>query len=91
MSLEVDHRVGVSRCEQPQKEAYRYSDEKEIHRSACSAINGVSSLCASASIAETTPKRSTTWLLAIALGVVTVLAIVAAAVGGSTAVKRKNE
>ena len=91
MSLEVDHRVGALYGRQPQKEVNSYSSEKESHLCTATAVKNRALLGASIPTGQLGPKKTTTWLLAITLGVVTVLAIVAAAVGGSTAVKRTKE
>ena len=87
MSLEVDRRNDLPIPQQPQKEPYQYQDEKQSRGYAYAVANNDSST----STHQRFSKRSTVFLLATALAIMTILAVIAAALGGSTAVKRRNE
>ena len=85
MSLEVDHRDNLPIPYQPQSEHYGSQNGKESY--AYSAVDH-----APIPSAPTQQRNTkTVLLLSIALTVMTILAVVAAAVGGSKAVKWKNQ
>ncbi|KAL8826306.1 MAG: hypothetical protein Q9191_003877 [Dirinaria sp. TL-2023a] len=88
MSLEVDRRTDLPFPQQAQKEAYRYQNNEKESQSYAYAIadNG-----SPTPTQQRSSKRSSISLLAVALAVMTILAVVAAAVGGSIAEKRKND
>ena len=89
MSLEVDHRDdNLPIPEEADKEACHFS---QIPNGPL-AYHALSSASPSAQDhTQHTNKRKLPWALMIALAIMTVLAIVAAAVGGSAAIRRQNE
>lgn len=86
MSLELDRRDDLPIPQHADKEPYTPQNEKENHNYLYSAGDHD----ASKSLA-THPRQKTTTLLSIALAIMTILAIVAAAVGGAIAGKRGHE
>ncbi|KAL8720403.1 MAG: hypothetical protein Q9225_002723 [Loekoesia sp. 1 TL-2023] len=86
MSLEVDHRDNLPILQQPHKEVY---SEKSSQSHVYPAINNQSP--GPATMQQRAFWKSPVLLLSIALAIVTILAAIAAGVGGSIAVQRKNE
>lgn len=89
MSLEVDQRGSdLPMLDQAEKESYR-TEEREHRVHVYPTHDNASTPPPSSK--EQSRRKGMPLMLAIALAVMTVLAIVAAAIGGSTAAKRKNE
>ena len=84
MSLELDPRCDLPIPQPLEKEFYQYHNEQPLNNN-----NSVSPSHTPAQ--QHGLKNYTKFFFSIALGVITVLAIVAAAVGGSIAVKRSHE
>lgn len=93
MSLEVDGRSQLPEVQQPEKESYAYANLPAAGQAKTAEPFGASDK----GDYEARPQgkkifglRATTLALGVALAVVTILAIVAAAVGGSLAAKRNH-
>ena len=89
MSLEVDRRDDLPIPHQPQKEVFDYRDHKSSHYYAYPTVDGLSPKPTIAQ--ERAFRRSPVLFLTIALAVMTILAAVAAGIGGSIATSRKNQ
>ena len=83
MSLELDRRTDLPILQSPGQEPYQPQTNHNAHQSGHSTLY--------TSPREHVPKKPTVFLLGTALAAMTVLAVVAAAVGGSIAMKRKHE
>ena len=87
MSLELDPRIDLPIPQQPEKEPYPHHNEEQMD-------NGtypIGPYTSHTSAQQHGPKTSTVFLLGAALAIMTVLAVVAAAVGGSIAARRRHE
>ena len=86
MSIELA-RSDLPIPQQPEKESYHDQNEQTMDKNAFP----VGHYTSHTSALQPTPNKSTSFLLSTVLAVMTVLVVVAAAVGGSIAVGRKHE
>ena len=94
MSIELDRRTDLPIPQPPKQPPYQHQEEKQTHYNAYQIGPYTSDPSARLHAPKTTthaPRKSTLFLLSAALAIMTVLAVVTAAIGGSIAVRRKHE